>query len=84
MNGHYFIFHNRRKTDIKLLYYDSQGFCLLQKRLSSGKFSHWPEGPNPLVTLSSEQLQVLLNNGDPTTVKIAYRSGKVEKVQIYF
>ena len=71
MNGHYFIFHNRRKTDIKLLYYDSQGFCLLQKRLSSGKFSHWPEGPNPLVTLSSEQLQVLLNNGDPTTVKIA-------------
>ena len=40
--GHYFIFRNRRKTDIKLLYYDSQGYCLFQKRLSTGRFTHWP------------------------------------------
>ncbi len=41
-DGHYFIFRNKRKTDIKLIYYDSQGYCLFQKRLSTGKFKYWP------------------------------------------
>ena len=63
--GHYFIFRNRRKTDIKILYYDSQGFCLFQKRLSTGRFKYWPTADNPLVTLTPAQLQVLLYNGDP-------------------
>ena len=65
MLGHYFIFRNKRKTDIKLLYYDSQGFCLFQKRLSTGQFIHWPTANNHMVTLSPAQLQVLLCNGDP-------------------
>lgn len=63
--GHYFVFRNRRKTDIKVLYYDSQGFCLFQKRLSTGRFNFWPTADNPLVTLTPAQLQVLLYNGDP-------------------
>lgn len=65
LQGHYFIFRNKRKTDIKLLYYDSQGFCLFQKRLSTGRFLHWPTADNPIVTLTPAQLQVLLYNGDP-------------------
>ena len=65
MNGHYFIFRNKRKTDIKLLYYDSQGFCLFQKRLSSGKFDYWPTAAHSVVTLTPAQLQVLIYNGDP-------------------
>ena len=64
-NGHYYIFRNKRKTDIKLLYYDSQGFCLFQKRLSSGRFNNWPTGSAPLITLTPAQLQVLIYNGDP-------------------
>ena len=31
MSGHYFLFRNRARTSIKILYYDSQGFCLFQK-----------------------------------------------------
>lgn len=65
LQGHYFIFRNKCKTDIKLLYYDSQGFCLFQKRLSTGRFMHWPTAENPLVTLTPTQLQVLLFNGNP-------------------
>ena len=65
LSGHYFIFHNKRKTDIKLLYYDSQGFCLFQKRLSTGKFNFWPSTSSQLVTLTPAQLQVLLANGNP-------------------
>lgn len=63
--GHYFLFRNRRKSDIKVFYYDSQGFCLLQKRLSTGRFHFWPTADNPLVTLTPAQLQVLLFNGNP-------------------
>ena len=65
MNGHYFIFRNKRKRDIKLLYYDSQGFCLFQKRLSTGRFKFWPSAVSPLITLTPTQFQVLLYNGDP-------------------
>ena len=65
LHGHYFIFRNKRKTDIKLLYYDSQGFCLFQKRLSTGRFNYWPTAASQLVTLTPTQLQVLLYNGNP-------------------
>jgi len=69
LSGHYFVFRNKRKTDIKLLYYDSQGFCLLQKRLSSGRFKHWPLSSTALITLTPAQLQVLVYNGDPHHTK---------------
>ncbi len=65
LQGHYFIFRNRRKTSIKLLYYDSQGFCLFQKRLSTGRFRHWPTVEHRIVHLTPAQFQVLLYNGDP-------------------
>ena len=71
MSGHYFVFHNKRKTDLKILYYDVQGFCLYQKRLSSGKFAHWPKNNSPLLSLSAEQLQLLVQNEDPA--KIAFK-----------
>lgn len=71
MCGHYFIFRNKRLTDIKLLYYDSQGFCLFQKRLSSGRFTHWPRSTDALVTLTPVQLQVLITGGDPLNTQSA-------------
>lgn len=67
-SGHYFIFRNKRKISIKILYFDSQGYCLFQKRLSSGRFSKWPSPPASIVQLTPAQLQVLLFNGDPTPV----------------
>lgn len=66
LQGHYFIFRNRRKTSVKLLYYDSQGFCLFQKRLSTGRLRYWPTAKYPIVHLSPAQFQVLLYNGDPS------------------
>jgi len=40
--GTMFVFRNRRRTSIKLLVYDGQGFWLCHKRLSQGKFRWWP------------------------------------------
>ena len=68
LSGHYFVFRNARKTSIKILYYHTQGKCLFQKRLSKGPYHYWPNTPTPAVTLTPEQLQVLLANGDPEKI----------------
>jgi len=64
-SGHYFVFRNKAKTAIKVLYYEPQGFCLFQKRLSHGKFMHWPRAHHSLILLTPIQIQMLINNGDP-------------------
>jgi transposase len=63
--GTVFVFRNRGGTAIKLLAYDGQGFWLCQKRLSQGKFRHWP-GTRGAVhhELLAHELQVLLAGGD--------------------
>ncbi len=67
-SGAVFAFRNRSGTAIKLLVYDGQGFWLCQKRLSRGKFQHWPsagqDGPGQRRLLAHE-LQLLLVGGDP-------------------
>ena len=42
-SGVLFVFRNRKGTSIKILLYDGQGFWLCQKRLSSGRFTWWPD-----------------------------------------
>jgi transposase len=64
MSGCAFVFRNRRGTAIKILLYDGQGFWLCQKRLSQGRFMHWPTGETPTRALEAHQLQVLLAGGD--------------------
>ena len=64
-SGTVFVFRNRRGTAIKLLAYDGQGFWLCQKRLSEGRFRHWPDGAGAVQReLLAHQLQVLLAGGD--------------------
>lgn len=67
-NGHYYIFRNRKRSAIKILAYDAQGFWLCYKRLSKGLFRYWPKTSHSIVMLSPAQLQVLLQNGNPATV----------------
>jgi len=61
-----FVFTNRPRTRIKLLYFDGTGLWCATKRLEAGKFS-WPPASEPdqkKITLSSEALQLLLDGVD--------------------
>ena len=67
--GAVFVFRNRRATAIKLLAYDGQGFWLCQKRLSRGRFQHWPSAASEDVQarrLLAHELHVLVVGGDPS------------------
>ena len=69
--GTVFVFRNRRATAIRLLVYDGQGFWLMYKRLSAGKFRWWPESLGETEPLEVHQLQLLLWNGDPGAAQVA-------------
>jgi transposase len=65
-SGTVFVFRNQRGTSIKLLAYDGQGYWLCQKRLSQGKFEHWPAARGGVQQeLLAHELAVLLAGGDP-------------------
>jgi transposase len=70
--GTVFCFRNRRKTAIKVLMYDGQGFWLSQKRLSRGKFEWWPSATDAATKqLAAHQLAVLLSAGNPERTQVA-------------
>ncbi len=70
--GTVFVFRNKRKTAIKALVYDGQGFWLCQKRLSASKFKHWPGGHDEtLCGLAAHELSILLRGGNPNEVVTA-------------
>jgi transposase len=70
-SGCVFVFRSRRGTAIRLLTYDGQGYWLLQKRLSKGRFRWWPEADTPAKRLESYEAQLLLAAGDVSRVRAA-------------
>jgi len=70
-SGAVFVFRNKRKTSIKALVYDGQGFWLCQKRLSKGKFKHWPGGDEGLSEVEAHELLILLRGGNHREVNTA-------------
>jgi len=71
MSGVVFVFRNRRRTSMRWLLYDGQGFCLCTKRLSKGKFRWWPSSAYPGTPLQGHELHVLLRAGDPSSTYAA-------------
>jgi transposase len=63
-NGALFIFTNRRRTRIKILYFDGSGLWLMTKRLEKGTFA-WPHpGSDGQVTLRlTPEALALLTDG---------------------
>lgn len=73
-SGAVFVFRSRSGTGVKLLTYDGQGFWLCHKRLSQGRFVHWPGAGRvgeDARQLLAHELQVLLAGGNPDTTEAA-------------
>jgi|WetSurSiteA1Bulk_404760.scaffolds.fasta_scaffold54529_2 transposase len=58
-----FLFCNRGKTHLKILYWDKNGFCLWVKRLEKHRFP-WPVTESDYKNINYEELKMLLNGID--------------------
>ena len=59
-----FVFCNRKRDKVKILYWERNGFCLWQKRLEKARFK-WPrKETTEVITLSGQQLNWLLDGYD--------------------
>ncbi len=62
-SGHLFVFTNRRRNILKVLYWDRNGFCLWQKRLEKYRF-RWPEPEDEVAEIDGRELLWLLEGLD--------------------
>lgn len=76
-SGHLFVFCNRRKDIVKILYWDRNGFCLWQKRLEKHRFK-WPDSRAEVLEVDHCQLQWLIDGLDIRKLqgheKLAYKT----------
>ena len=66
LRGHLFIFTNRSRTRLKILYWDGSGTWCCAKRLEKGRFS-WPRdsaSPSGALRILAEELTLLLSGID--------------------
>ena len=59
LSGHLFVFGNRRRDRIKILFWDGSGLWVCAKRLEKGTFA-WPRATDAVVELSQAELNLLL------------------------
>ena len=62
-DGTLYVYTNRARTMIRALVYDGSGFWLMTKRLSRGRFGHWPRSHEPVAPATARALRALLDGG---------------------
>lgn len=78
LSGHLFLFRNRGRDRVKILYWDTDGLCIWYKRLEEGTFqlpeqAQTASGPSSDVPahceIHSDELAMLLGGVDLSSVK---------------
>jgi transposase len=59
LDGQCFVFINRRKTQLKLLYFDGTGYCIWMKRLEQGQY-HGVQNGTDKAAISWAELQMII------------------------
>ncbi len=60
LSGNMFIFCNKTRNRLKILYWDRNGFCLWFKRLETDKFP-WPMNEEECREITEDQLFMILD-----------------------
>jgi transposase len=84
LTGHLFLFLNRRRDRIKILYFDRDGLVIWYKRLEVGSFQNLEPTPGTAqlsgsagIELSVADLALILNGIDLATARRRKRYGRV-------
>lgn len=64
MSGHLFVFRNRRRDRVKILFWDRSGFCLWYKRLEKGTFRFPDESAAGAAEIEAAELSLILEGID--------------------
>ena len=59
-----FVFLNRQRNRVKVLYWERNGFCLWLKRLESERFQASPDATDEAIVLTVQELNWLLDGFD--------------------
>ena len=63
LSGHLYVFRNRRRDRVKILYWDRDGFALWYKRLEKGTF-RFPEAKGGRVEVTPAEMAAVLEGID--------------------
>jgi len=79
-SGDLFIFLNRRATQVRILFWERDGFCILMKRLEEGSFSRVKkDGAHEVMEIDAGELAMMLEGIEATQVKRKKRYQHSEK-----
>jgi len=82
-SGQLFVFINRRRTQLKVLYFEQGGYCLWSKRLEAGRFHFNAQGGDKQA-LSWTDLKLIVEGIDLTSVRRfkRYRGGRKRRLEV--
>ena len=74
LSGHWFVFTNRQRNRVKILFWDGSGLWVCTKRLDQGRFG-WPKAEEQCARLRGEELIALLSGLEVKAKQNWYRKG---------
>lgn len=81
LRGDLFVFFNRRRTQVRVLFWDRTGHCIVAKKLARGTFHfvHRDDGSRPCVEMEAAELSLILEGIDVASAKRYLRWRPTEK-----